>query len=228
MEGNQAYDAGGGIATDAGAQVMVESSTINANNSAVGGAGIDLFGGSTLTLTNSVVSNNNATGVASDIGESGPNSTINADNSFIETNATIDSGANNQVNAGNPILDGILDFNGGAVTTLLPLPGSPLIGAGDATLLPADIFDVDRDGDTTEKLPLDANLNGRAIAGLDIGASEFNQNLVVDTIVDEQDGDFGPGDLSPAGGPHACRRGRPDHIRCQSRRSDDRAGSRPA
>lgn len=36
------------------------------------------------------------------------------------------------------------------------LPGSPCIDAGNTDLLPADEFDLDGDGDTTEPLPLDA------------------------------------------------------------------------
>jgi hypothetical protein len=40
---------------------------------------------------------------------------------------------------------------------------SPCIDAGDTTALPADVFDLDNDGDTTEPLPLDLHGNRRAL-----------------------------------------------------------------
>ncbi|MHC4908811.1 MAG: LamG-like jellyroll fold domain-containing protein [Planctomycetota bacterium] len=52
--------------------------------------------------------------------------------------------------------------------------GSPAIGAGDSTALPADAADVDGDGVVDEPLPLDLAGNPRvAYATLDMGAYEF-------------------------------------------------------
>ena len=64
------------------------------------------------------------------------------------------------------------------------LPGSPAIDAGDALALPADTFDLDADGDTTEPLPLDIAGNPRVVddpatpdtgigGPLDLGAYEY-------------------------------------------------------
>lgn len=52
-------------------------------------------------------------------------------------------------------------------------PGSPCIDAAYAAVLPADIHDLDHDGDTTEHLPVDI-VGGLRIAGpaLDLGAYE--------------------------------------------------------
>jgi hypothetical protein len=53
------------------------------------------------------------------------------------------------------------------------LAGSPALDAGDAALLPADVFDLDGDGDTTEPLPLDFAREARVQNGaLDLGALE--------------------------------------------------------
>jgi sugar lactone lactonase YvrE len=58
--------------------------------------------------------------------------------------------------------------------------GSPAIDAGDSALLPADIFDLDGDDDTSEPLPVDLNGDPRVVDGnadgssvVDIGAYEF-------------------------------------------------------
>ncbi len=52
------------------------------------------------------------------------------------------------------------------------LAESPMIGAGDASLLGDDVADLDRDGDTDEPLPLDVIGNARIIETLDLGAIE--------------------------------------------------------
>jgi alpha-glucosidase (family GH31 glycosyl hydrolase) len=54
------------------------------------------------------------------------------------------------------------------------LPGSPCIDAGDSTALPADIGDLDRDGNTTEPIPQDLQRNPRLIDG------DNDSNTVVD------------------------------------------------
>ena len=72
---------------------------------------------------------------------------------------------------------------------LRPAPNSPMIDAGDNTVVPADIFDLDNDGDTTEPIPFDLDGNPRflddtaipdsGVAGagyaqvIDIGPYEF-------------------------------------------------------
>ncbi|MBN1773234.1 MAG: hypothetical protein JXB32_18375 [Deltaproteobacteria bacterium] len=51
--------------------------------------------------------------------------------------------------------------------------GSPCVGAGDETLLPADAADLDGDLDVAEPLPYDLDGNDRIRGGvLDLGAYE--------------------------------------------------------
>ncbi|CCI03907.1 Cadherin [Microcystis aeruginosa PCC 9443] len=51
--------------------------------------------------------------------------------------------------------------------------GSPALNAGDSNLLPADSRDLDGDGNTTEKIPLDLAGNTRVLgANVDLGAYE--------------------------------------------------------
>ena len=51
---------------------------------------------------------------------------------------------------------------------------SPAVDAGDDALLPADMYDLDADGDTTEPLPFDLGGNARVVGtAVDIGAYEY-------------------------------------------------------
>jgi len=53
------------------------------------------------------------------------------------------------------------------------MPGSPCIDAGDNASIPADIADLDGDGDTTEPTPIDLDGNPRIVNGtVDMGAYE--------------------------------------------------------
>lgn len=57
--------------------------------------------------------------------------------------------------------------------------GSPCVDAGDAALLPPDVYDLDGDGDTTEPLPVDADGEPRVQgAAVDMGAYEGEDTLM--------------------------------------------------
>ena len=61
---------------------------------------------------------------------------------------------------------------------------SPAVDAGDASLLPADVLDLDGDGDTTEPLPLDADGNARVQGtAVDLGAYESPFNVAAEEDV---------------------------------------------
>jgi hypothetical protein len=65
--------------------------------------------------------------------------------------------------------------------------GSPAIDAGDGTALPSDVLDLDSDGDTIERVPVDLDYRVRVFDGgsgnavLDMGAYEFDAPLVLST-----------------------------------------------
>ncbi len=90
-----------------------------------------------------------------------------------------------------PLLAPLAD-NGGPTQTHALLPGSPAINAGDlnATVGIDDLPQFDQRGDGFD----------RVVSRIDIGAYEVQEvgdlNLLVDTLVDESDGDFSRGDLS--------------------------------
>ncbi|MEM6848090.1 MAG: cadherin repeat domain-containing protein [Pseudomonadota bacterium] len=93
----------------------------------------------------------------------------------------------------NGVQAGALGDNGGNVQTIAIRAGGDAVGRGDATLLPADAFDLDGDSDTAETLPVDATGGPRVGGVLDLGAVEARDtpSLIVTTltdVVDDQDG----------------------------------------
>ena len=57
------------------------------------------------------------------------------------------------------------------------LANSPLINNGNDAALPADTFDLDEDGDTSEMIPVDLDWLPRIVGGtVDVGAFEFQGN----------------------------------------------------
>jgi|GEM_PF-3116010 len=66
---------------------------------------------------------------------------------------------------------------------LRPAPNSPMIDAGDNTAVPADLFDLDNDGDTAEPIPYDLDGNPRFLddtAIPDSGVAGAGYTQVVD------------------------------------------------
>jgi hypothetical protein len=86
-----------------------------------------------------------------------------------------------------PMLGPLAD-NGGPTKTHALLPGSPAINAGDPTAVASanGVPEFDQRGE-----PFTRVFGGR----IDIGAFEA-QSLIVDTLVDENDGDYSEGDFS--------------------------------
>lgn len=84
------------------------------------------------------------------------------------------------INSGDP--DGPDDVFGTLDDGLFPAENSPLIDGGANLELPPDTFDIDNDGDTTERLPIDIIGTQRIIQigslnRVDVGAYEFNTTL---------------------------------------------------
>lgn len=120
-----------------------------------------IFSNGSVRISNSTIASNTARGPAQMI--SGDVSSLEIHNSVVRngfdwtnmpssvisiTYSNIEGG-----HAGEGNIDADPLFEAG---THYLLPGSPCIDAGSTDLLPADEFDLDGDGDTTEPLPLDA------------------------------------------------------------------------
>ena len=188
VSGGTSY--GGGLAVGDGTHNFAHS-TIN-DNRATGmdsfGGGLFFFGaGHSTTLDHTIVANGFAE-FGRDVSSSIP---VTLRHSLIETTSGFsftDAGGNilNQ----DPNL-GPLQNNGGPTETHALLAGSPATNAGDPTAIAGmgNIPQFDQRG-----MPFGRVENGR----IDIGAFEqvLPVNLVVDTLVDEADGDYRAGDLS--------------------------------
>ena len=173
---------GGGIYSyDA---VTLTNSTItdnHANGSNAIGGGIRNSNG-VITITHSILAGNTTGGGSPDID---PGLGIfSADFSLLGTAVTPDAGGTGNLFDDTPLLDVLAD-NGGPTQTHALLAGSPAIDAGDPAIVAPPAND--------QRGALFMRQNGT----IDIGAFEIQpQSLIVDTLVDENDGDYSSGDLS--------------------------------
>jgi CSLREA domain-containing protein len=207
VSGNMASGDGGGMAIVAAGTVEIRSSTFTENFAAGAGGGIHSRNGA-IELDHTIVAGNNAP-QAPDLRVDLPG-TIAVEHSLIGVNtgstlAEAPLGApdvdGNLIGgpvqgAIDPVLGPLTD-NGGPtlwggfkLLTHRPLAGSPTIDAGDAALEPGV-------GDTPEFDQRGAPFSRVVGARIDIGAVEaIGTPIVVDTLVDESDGDLSKGDLS--------------------------------
>ena len=178
--GTVAQNQGGGIYASGGS-LTVHSSTITRNTAGDGG-GIAAEGGAVVTLANSIV--NGSAGLSGDNDFSGSFGLLG--NNIVGSKMFIGAAIAKTVQTGdifkfiNPapnstILGGDIAPGGfpgyGAAVPLLP--GGAADGSGVASLLPPDSHDLDRDGNTTEPLPIDAEGRVRMTGqSLDLGAVE--------------------------------------------------------
>jgi hypothetical protein len=144
--------------------------TFVANTGSSGGGAI--FHGCLPTFSNSIFWGNTPNQIFQDIGGT---ATLNY---CIIQGGWSGTGSNNLnadplfATAGDP--DGPDNLWGTADDGLRPTLPSPAIQAGNPALLPADLTDIDNDGNTTEALPLDLIGNARIIDGIpEPGAYEF-------------------------------------------------------
>lgn len=199
--GNQADTVGGAIDVTVG-ELIIHNSTITGNSANFAG-GISAYDNVDVTITNSILSGNwvvpseltTPSPASSDYGVSAPGTLI-INSSVIGTYVSPDSGTGNFV-TDTPNLGPVQD-NGGSVPFMAPLPGSVALGNGTVAMLPADTFDLDGDGNTTEPLPLAGNGAARvALDGtMDIGAYQTHPIIVVDSAADGIDGLMGAGQVT--------------------------------
>jgi Ca2+-binding RTX toxin-like protein len=176
--------AGNGVSRGSSGAGILNGGSLTVSNSTVVGNSVlgNFFGGSAFgggisggaTLQNSIIARNFA--------GSNPDVSGNfVDNGFnLIGNGTGSTGFANTSLVGtsaNPIDP---QLNG-----LIPLLGSPVIDAGSNSLIPADITDLDGDGNTTEPIPFDQRGTGfpRVFNNrVDIGAIEFTPSNFFNTI----------------------------------------------
>jgi CSLREA domain-containing protein len=190
ISGNTADETGGGLGyyyTYGGFDIF--NSTIT-NNTANRGGGVYSIAGFT-PVGNSIIAGNHANR-QSDLGggdfRSRGNNLVG-----VGTSGFIDGVNGDQVGTSsaplNPLLSPLQD-NGGPTLTHALLSGSPAINAGNNALIPADT-PYDQRGAGFPRIVGDI---------VDIGAFESNavglNDITVDTLVDEDDGDLTPGDFS--------------------------------
>jgi CSLREA domain-containing protein len=181
---------GGGIYSFGGAVTILNSTLTENQVLAATGGGI-WNGNDTVTITNSIVAGNIASGGNADI-HSGTGA-LNVNYSLIQQVGLPLVGTGTIV--GQPAQLAPLAYNGGQRQTHALLDSSLAIDAGDPTIL-ADPLVFDQRGAPFVRVFDFDGLNG---ARIDIGAYEhqtLNVPLIVDTAVDENDGDYSAGDLS--------------------------------
>jgi parallel beta-helix repeat protein/predicted outer membrane repeat protein len=207
ISGNSANSNGGGIlvANPDPNAVAITHSTITLNradaNSSGGGSGGGIH-------SNSAAVNIDHTIVAGNLRQASTRSDVSAavatrfsligDN----TGATITDNGGNQIGTGaapvNPQL-GPLANNGGSTLTHAFLAGSPALDAGDPAAA-AGAVNVPLNDQRGAGFARIADGNFIAGARIDIGAYEQQSiqaaSLIVDTLTDENDGNFSPGDFS--------------------------------
>ena len=170
ISGNSASDRGGGIFNEDTASATVTSSTISGNSASLGG-GIFNDASASATINNTIVANSPSGGDVYGLG------------TFVGNFNLIEDGTGGLTDTitGDPLL-GPLAVNGGHTKTHALLLGSPALDAGDSQA------SEDQRG---------ARFRRNDGNGVDIGAFERQSlNLVVDTLSDENDGDYFEGALS--------------------------------
>jgi CSLREA domain-containing protein len=192
ISGNQATGGdGGGMHVRAGS-LSISHSTITANSASNNGGGISALQNVLLSHT-ILAGNTRGAGEASDLFG---HVTLSFSLLGVNTGSILTDNGGNHIGSAlapiDPLLESLAD-NGGPTFTHALLPGSPAINRGDLSAVAGvnGVPQFDQRG-----TPFGRVLNGR----IDIGAFEFQEpgdlNLVVDTLVDESDGNYALGDLS--------------------------------
>jgi len=173
ISGNKSDSNGGGIYNNG--TLSVDNSTIYGNSGSNGG-GIyseNGMGTTSLTVANATISGNTASGT--DGGIDNASGTLSVSNSIVSGNA---GGNCSACGTTGNLIDGTADlgplqYNGGITQTMMPLPGSPAIGAGSGSSLSTDQRGFVRSGGAS-----------------DLGAVQTNY-LTVTRLLDSDDGSCG-------------------------------------
>jgi len=141
--GNRAAQGGGFYNGSGSSTTNLGTATFSGNYATNQGSGI-FTGNEDLNLTNSIVWGN------------GPDQ-VNGDGPFSQQASLIEGGLDGAVNEDPQFISDPTVASSGPTTDgdLQLQPGSPAADLGDTSLLPSDVSDIDDDGDTNERLPLD-------------------------------------------------------------------------
>lgn len=173
-----------------GAGILAEGGSVTLINATVAdhpdGGALYQTGTATITVGNTLFSNNDGSSCVGTIEDLGNNLEYPTNSCGFTLNALLED----------PLMLP-LDYNGGPTLAYTLEVTSPAIDAGNIDLLPEDTFDLDGDGDTTEKIPFEQRGDGFARLlddGIDIGSIEQALPLAgVEILVN---GDFEDG-LAP-------------------------------
>jgi predicted outer membrane repeat protein len=150
FSGNNAGGRGGAVYASVATTII--NSTFNGNFAGMGGAAV----GGSATICNSVFGQHTGGAPLAGVGP--------VSYSIVPGDSPLPAGVGNII--ADPRFVNALGPDGVAGTEdddLRLRPDSPCIDAGDTTALPADVFDLDNDGDSAEPLPLDLHGNRRAL-----------------------------------------------------------------
>ncbi len=171
---NSAQFSGGGIYNDYSGTLTVTQSLIS-GNSADSGSGGGIYNDSySASVVQSTISGNSAEDYGGGIYNVSNTLTINntivalnMDSSGIDIYGAYDDNNDSSLIGVDPLF---IDPDGGDYRLQ---PSSPAINGGDNSLLPADTYDLDGDGDVAEPLPVDLDCNPRVLGEcVNIGAYE--------------------------------------------------------
>jgi hypothetical protein len=216
---NSGANAGGGIFGKDNNSFSIVSSTLTGNDSDFGG-GVYSASGS-LTLTNSIVAGDVAAATPASDDVDVPGSQLTYVGHNVLGSAAVNAGSTDTTNGNatiagtdptalqsifasvgvNPIgtVSGLLADNGGLVETVAINSLGIAHDTGVTADLPTDTYDLNHNGDTGERLPVDARGESRVSGNsVDVGAFEVQNtatptNLVVTTLDDEP---FDGGDIT--------------------------------
>lgn len=183
FSGNSAAAGGGAVLSPVSAIVLANCTIAYNNAGTADGGGVSL-GDQGATIENCILWGNADSGGLTQSAQvylHGTGSTVNINHSCLQGWTGSLGGTGNT--GANPFFidpDGMDDVVGTLDDDLHLFPISPLIDAGDNAAVPADLADLDDDGDIAEPLPLDLDDEPRFVDGdddldvsVDMGAYEF-------------------------------------------------------
>ncbi len=176
FSGNTADGSGGALLGHGGATGTFVNCTFSNNSASTTGSVAWLQSSSVLLMDNCVLWNSSAPQIATD-----GSGSRTLDYCCVQDGTLVGAGADN-INV-DPLLvdaDGLDDIVGTEDDDLRLSAGSPGIDAADSTALPADVTDLDDDGDIVEPTPLDLSGRPRSVDDPDTADTGVPGSPVVD------------------------------------------------